>query len=67
MKMVANLSGANLWGANLSGANLLGANLDGAKYTKYGPFKTKFPTGFNPDKAGMIAVDENNNHSEEEY
>lgn len=64
----AHLNCANLEGAHLDHTNLDGANLTGATYYKDGPLKTKFPTGFNPDEAGMIAVDENNdnNRSEEE-
>jgi len=51
----ANLSGANLRNADLNGADLSEANLDGvdwhgAKYTSY----TKWPIGFEPDKAGTI-------------
>ena len=58
----------NLIGADFTGVDFTNANLDGSMYCKSGPFKTIFPTGFNPDKAGMIAVDENNdnNRSEEE-
>ncbi len=64
----AHLEEVHLEGANLMGADMTHAHLEGAKYLKYGPFKTIFPTGFNPDEAGMIAVDENNdnNRSEEE-
>lgn len=63
----ANLQKANLSGANLSGANLSRANLQGAIYTNANsiqqncelfllnyPCPTRFPKGFNPQKAGMI-------------
>lgn len=62
----ANLKGVDLGGARLGGANLEGADLKGAllstalqldeaflKDAKYDD-STKFPAGFDPEKAGMI-------------
>lgn len=60
----ANLAGANLGrdnlggstsleGANLTGANLRGALFGGATYNE----ETRFPAGFNPEKAGMLETD----------
>lgn len=54
----ANLSAADLriaflYGTNLSMAWLKGANLDQAKYG----LQTKWPKGFDPDKAGAICKD----------
>lgn len=46
----ADLREANLWGANLQGANLSGTELDKAIYDK----ETKWPDGFDPEKAGAI-------------
>ena len=51
----ADLWGANLWGANLRGANLgdadLGdANLGDARSDRW----TRWPGGFDPDKAGVV-------------
>jgi uncharacterized protein YjbI with pentapeptide repeats len=50
----ANLSGTDLEGTDLHNANLSDTNLAGAKYDQ----ETKLPDGFNPEKAGMIRVEE---------
>ena len=49
----ANLSGADLSGTNLEFARLMGVSLTGAKYNA----RTKWPTGFDPVKAGAVTVD----------
>jgi energy-coupling factor transporter ATP-binding protein EcfA2 len=46
----ADLSNAFLHGTDLSEADLTNAKLTGAKYNN----STKFPSGFNPDGAGMV-------------
>lgn len=53
----ANLSGADLRGAMLIGTNLRDAILESAtlESADYDPTTTHFPTGFNPDKAGLRA------------
>ena len=48
----ADLQGINLVGADLSSANLSGANLHEAWYNRH----TTFPDGFDPQKAGMLAL-----------
>ena len=50
-----NLGGpTRLQGADLTGAILDGAKLSGAEYDS----STKFPSGFSPTRAGMVAADE---------
>ena len=50
-----NLGGsANLCGADLSGANIDGCSFIGARFDS----KTRFPKSFNPEAAGMKAVQE---------
>lgn len=51
---VVKLQGANLRGANLQEAKLERANLVAAKYDN----STIFPDGFDPEKAGMLKIDD---------
>lgn len=54
----ADLRGANLRGADLTGADLTGANLTGARYNNRTIFTNVTPSDFNPEKAGMIKVED---------
>ncbi len=53
----ANLAGANLYRASLAGANLRGAHLSGANLSMaYVNAATRWPDGFDPDKADLIFI-----------